>query len=166
MKFDKLLSEYKDKLLVEHTLGKLSKYDFDKYIVCRDDRLFEMSEKYNFKYILNNRSHLGLSESIKIGVKKVESENLAFVLGDMPDLEEESYQKLLDNVDTEITCRKFEGEIINPVLFSSKYKDDLLALRVNSGAKQIILDNLDKVSFVDITNDEAKDVDTEIDLEG
>jgi len=125
-----------------------------------------MSEKYNFKYILNNRSHLGLSESIKIGVKKVESENLAFVLGDMPDLEEESYQKLLDNVDTEITFRKFEGEIIFPVLFSSNYKDDLLALTGDSGAKQIILDNLDKVSFVDITNDEAKDVDTEIDLEG
>ncbi|QVK20817.1 putative selenium-dependent hydroxylase accessory protein YqeC [Mycoplasmatota bacterium] len=163
MKSDKLLIDYKGKKLIEHILNKLSNYKYDKYLVCSDDRLFNISKKYGFKYLLNLNSDLGLSESIKASVRNIDSEEYVFFLGDMPNVTTDSIDKLLKS-NKGIGVFRSNDLITVPAIINKKYKEEMLSLSGDKGAKLVIMKHLDDCDYIDVLEKEIFDVDTRKDL--
>ena len=164
MEIDKLLVDYKEKKLIEHTLSKLSSYHYDKYVVCNDDRLLDLSEKYGFKYLINSKNELGLSESIKVSINNINSEKYVFFLADMPNIKVESIDKLFNYSSKGIIVFRKDDLITVPTVINKKYKDELLKLYGDKGAKKVIMKHLDDCEFIDVSNEEIFDIDTPEDL--
>ena len=60
----------------------------------------------------------------------------------------------------------FCGEMGHPVGFPAIYREELIALKGDAGAKEIIQRHLSDVSFIEINNEGVvKDIDTRQDLE-
>lgn len=113
----------------------------------------------------------GMSGSIRLGLKRVNRNfpSVMFLLGDQALIRSETIDFLLDRFrssDKDIlvpVCRNKRG---NPTIFSSRFYNQILNIRGDMGAREIIRDNPDCVNLVE-TDDPALffDIDTPADLE-
>ena len=163
---NKLLLKYRGKSLIQHTIEVTQKCGFSEIIlVGREKEIIEIGNKYRLKVIENANAVKGISESIKLGVKHAEkAKGYMFFTADQPFLDSETIMyltaKFTKNPDYIIVPR-CNGRRGNPVVFPCCFKEDFLNLQGDVGGKVIINENLDKVIFVEIS-DEAKlfDIDT------
>jgi molybdenum cofactor cytidylyltransferase len=109
----------------------------------------------------------GMAESLRTGIAAL-SKNIAaalIVLGDMPLVDPKTINALLAAFDPEegrdIVVPVHEGQRGNPVLWGAKYFPDLLALTGDTGARNILIQNMESVAEVDCpTNAILRDFDT------
>lgn len=130
----------------------------------------------DFRIILNDHPSDGLSSSIRKGILAVQSmqpsaENALLLLGDMPYLEKEHLDKLLEEIqkpNIEIVVSheigSKENDFRNPIVISSKFYDQLLLLTGDKGAKSILQSQYalapKSVSGIDAPPDMLLDIDT------
>ncbi len=129
---------------------------------------------FDLSTVHNSNFANGLSTSIATGVKSVSpsSRGIALCLGDMPMITAKEYDILIREFVTAfdrnvkaIVAPSFEGRRGNPVIFSSAYRDGLVANENPDGCKPIVMANREHLREVEMeTGHVLVDVDTPEDL--
>ena len=117
------------------------------------------------KFVYNKDFKNGISSSIKTGLHSVSKKTEAFFicLGDMPNINQNIYNKLIKSRynynkklklehKKEIIIPTHEGIEGNPVLFSKFMKDEIMLVEGDWGAKKIIELNKNKILNVPFNN--------------
>ncbi len=160
MNRDKLLLEFNNKKAVEKVIIAANNSMLDKVIlVYRKEQVKIIADQYRVETIKNNKAYLGQSESVKLGVsKESNADAYLFLAGDQPLISSEFINKIIKEFrDTAkgIIIPKYKGEIKMPILFSSKYRDELLESIGEYGGYEIIENNPEDISYIDVENPRA-----------
>ena len=175
---NKLLAVYQGKPMVMHIMEKVARQTFYEMIVVSqyEEVLKLVNEltdiKCHTKCIKNSHPEVGVSESIRLGIKACNPcDAYMFFVGDAPYIEEETIQemmkcyKTLEVKETAILCPYYKGNRGNPVIFGKDYEEELIALQGDEGGKQIIRRYPERVIQYEVKNSkELLDIDTQQDL--
>ena len=140
------------------------------------ENIIDKNKKIKFIYNENYKS--GMSSSIKKGLNNINKKSEAFFicLGDMPNVNQNIYNKLIKSrynynkkfsseKKKEIIVPTFEEKNGNPILFSKFMTKQILNINGDVGAKEILELNKNKVLYVPIKNSGITlDFDTEEDF--
>ena len=123
------------------------------------EKIIEDNRK--IKFIYNSNFTTGVSSSIKIGLENISKKSEAFFisLGDMPDVNQNIYNKIIKtrhnynkklktNLKKEIFIPTFENKKGNPILFSKHMKEKIMQIKGDNGAKELIELNNDKTLYI------------------
>ena len=118
------------------------------------------------KFVYNKDFKEGISSSIKIGLNHISKKSEAFFisLGDMPNINQNIYNKLIKarlkynkklkpQHKKEIIIPTFGGKNGNPILFSKFMKQKIMLVKNDLGANEIIKLNKEKILNVPFDND-------------
>lgn len=164
-KENKLITQIKDTAMIEHALKLTTAYEWNKItVVTKYQEVYEMSKKYNATVAWNLRTDLGISYSIKLGLDNgPDADAFCFLVCDQPYLKENTVNALIELFNTSdkgIACVKYGDKTGNPVVFDSKYFYDLRSLRGDVGGKKVVLDNIEDVAFLEVSDKkELEDID-------
>ena len=155
MNRDKLLLEFNNKKAVENVIIAAKNSMLNKVILAyRKDQVRIIGDQYGVETIKNNKAHLGQSESVKLGIaRENNADGYLFLAGDQPLISSDVINKIIKEFrDTGkgIIIPKYKGEIKMPILFSSKYRDDLLKSFGEYGGYEIIENNPEDISYIDV----------------
>jgi len=152
---NKLVKKYKNIPLIKHAVSNVINSSIDELIIVLGyqkeaiEKIIEENKK--IKFIANPNFESGIASSIKKGLDSLSKETEAFFicLGDMPNVNKEIYNQLINasfsNKDKEIFVPYYQERQANPILFSKKMKDEIQKIEGDFGAKKIIADNEKKV---------------------
>lgn len=169
MKKNKLLLEYKGKMLIQQTIDMILKCDFSQIIlVAREKEIIQLGKSSGLTVIENKKADRGISESIKLGVTYAGNrDGYMFFTADQPLLNVDIINKLLQSFcqdKAHIIVPHYAGRRGSPVIFPKKFKQDLLHLEGDVGGKIIINKYFEQVRFLEIDNEKSLfDVDTQED---
>jgi molybdenum cofactor cytidylyltransferase len=110
----------------------------------KEDTVRDQLAGFNFRLIYNPRAHLGQSEAIKLGVSQMWDESIkawAFVMGDQPLLNEDVCKMLFEaflKSDSNIAVPCVGDVTYSPVVFHRDWRDPLLSLEGDCGAKRLL----------------------------
>ena len=166
---NKLIKEINGIPLIKHTIKNILGSSIDEIIVVlgyeKDviKNLIEDNKKIKFVYNKDYKS--GIASSIKTGIKSISNRAEAFfiILGDMPNVSQSIYNKLIKakynyNKKVKIKYKKefiiptFEGKNGNPILVSKYAKKKVTNVKGDCGAKEIIELNKNKALYIPIKN--------------
>jgi molybdenum cofactor cytidylyltransferase len=162
----KLSTFYRGKRLLQWSIDVVKKLPTDKLIVVSEELNLALFDVDPFTIVVNKRPDLGLSESIKCGIKKADGyEGVLIFLGDMPGVNEYHSRKVLSLDRSKIIFPSHEGIKGFPVYLPSKYFDEVMKLEGDVGLRELIFSHKEMC----LTYEEGKactfDVDTEEDIE-
>ena len=118
------------------------------------------------KVVVNPFYHQGMSTSIIVGLSLVDGKarRLMVALADQPLINNKVFNRLVEEslgADKGITIPIYRGKRGNPIIFSTKYKEELLSLKGDVGGKQIIKQHPDDILEVAIDSESINiDIDT------
>ena len=152
---NKLIKKYKSIPLIKHAVSNVLNSPIDELIIVLgyQKKAIEkiIGKNMKIKFIANPNFESGIASSIKKGLDSLSKETEAFFicLGDMPNVNKEIYNQLINasfsNKDKEIFVPYYQERQANPILFSKKMKDEIQKIEGDFGAKKIIVDNEKKV---------------------
>lgn len=131
------------------------------------ERIIPTISTMNVKIVVNPHYRNGMSTSIISGLQAVgeKCNAIMVVLADQPFIDSSVLNQILDEfVDhgKGITVPIYKGERGHPVVISLKYKSELLGLKGDIGAREIISCHSEDVHLVNIdSHDIVVDIDTE-----
>jgi len=117
------------------------------------EKHIDKSEK--IKFVFNKNFESGMASSIKTGLNNLSENTEAFFicLGDMPLISHDIYNQLIKSKDKkEIIVPTYKGQQGNPVLFNKSMKERIMNITGDIGAKKILELNKDKISNLEINN--------------
>ena len=169
---NKLLAEVEFKgirqALLLHTLSPwLDVFERVYLVTPKENQLIEEachSIDHSIEFIKAEQSELGMGHSLAAGVEACHSSQGYLIgLADMPMIEPEILENLVNKLEQgfPIAAPYFEGRRGHPVAFSQIYRDALLALSGDVGAKSILLEN---EKLIEKVNVKSSSVLTDIDL--
>ncbi|MDO5010438.1 MAG: nucleotidyltransferase family protein [Intestinibacter bartlettii] len=172
---NKLLYEIDNKPMYLHTVDKLidlkkSNKNVDEIIfVTQYDKIIDNLKDKDIKVVKNNNSEFGISQSIKLGVSNSSNNTYMFIVCDQPYIKKETIDKFINQFiesKKNLGCVSNNNILLNPTIFTSKYKEKLLNLSGDKGGKKIILDNLDDLfTFEILDKKEVIDIDFKYQVE-
>ena len=156
--------------LISHTIKNILGSAVDEIVIVvgyEEDILKSLIEKNKkIKIIYNKNYNSGIASSIKIGLKNISTKTEAFFisLGDMPNVNQNIYNKLIKVRDKynkklkikykkEIIIPTYEGKNGNPILFSKHMKKKIMKIEGDAGAKSLVELNMNKILKVPFKND-------------
>lgn len=123
--------------------------------------------------VRNDRSELGISHSIQLGVRSCRDSGASaymFAVCDQPWLSKESILKLADvffESGKGIACLSYGGIPGNPVIFHERYLEELLALKGDIGGRAVMKNHPEDVEMMEAEDDrELADIDTRQEMRG
>ncbi len=122
-------------------------------------------------WVENPEAESGLARSIQYGIRTASdaATGYLFVLGDMPKVQPRTYATLLhqhDRFPDRILVPRYHGQRGNPVLFPTRFRDALLQLSGDQGARPLLQRYADQVRWLDLDDPGILiDVDTEADYQ-
>ncbi len=160
MKADKLALEYKGQTVFARALAPLTAargVDEVIVVVNPDSRL--PVDPARCTVVVNADFALGMSTSLRAGVMAASLETEAFLvaLADMPELTARLIQTLIDafgRSGKRILVPRYNHRNGHPVLFYAGYKDELLQLQGDVGARSLLSRHADSVEHFE-TDDRA-----------
>jgi molybdenum cofactor cytidylyltransferase len=173
--FNKLLKIYNGKELFLHSLENLQKSIVNKiiFVTGKDKKIIKKKIK-KFKkiiFVYNKNYRLGISSSIITGIKMLPKNTKFFfiVLADMPHIKFDFYKFMISQAlkykDKNIFIPIYKKKFGNPILFNYSFKEKLLFMKGDFGAKKIIKKNFTKIKFLKFKyNSILKDYDTDDDF--
>ncbi|MGL5379845.1 molybdenum cofactor cytidylyltransferase [Clostridium sp.] len=166
---NKLLLEYKGKIIIDYTLKTLKDINFMEVIVVSQyDEVLDLAREYKFKAVKNNNAILGQSESIKLGIQNSKTcDGYMFFVGDQPFINKKDIESIIDTFKKHkdyIVIPRFNLKNGNPVIFPYNKKEDLMLLRNDEKGKKIIKSST-KIKYVDVEEDMLFDIDTKEDYD-
>jgi molybdenum cofactor cytidylyltransferase len=139
------------------------------------ERVQEILKNHSLKTVFNPDFTTGMTASIQAGVRAASPETEGFMvcLSDMPLIDSAVYRQLaevfFEKTKTEqrvIVQPVFENTPGNPVIFSTVFKNEILALEHSEGCKPIVQANREFVVRVPVATDAIlRDADTPEDFE-
>lgn len=158
-----------------HTLDKLIDLkkvndNIDEIIfVTKYDEIINNLKNKDIKVIKNNNSEFGISQSIKLGISNSFNNVYMFIVCDQPYIKKETINKFINEFirsKKNLGCVSNDSILLNPTIFTDKYKDKLLKLDGDKGGKKIILKNIDDLFIFDVLEKrELIDIDYKSQLE-
>ena len=169
---DKLLLSVEGMPLVERVVkaAKISLID-EIILVYQNEEIKKIADKYGVKAVYNKKAAEGKSAAVKLGISSShpDTEGFMFLVGDQPYLDSSTINKLIDIFKTEkhpVVVPVYAGKRGNPVLFSSKLKEELLKLEGDCGGRDVIEKMSVNVKQVDIDlSITGTDIDTQEEYE-
>jgi molybdenum cofactor cytidylyltransferase len=155
---NKLLQPWGDRTVVGSVVSVLCKCGLPVIVVTGRDAELVAEAVSPCPVVFNPNFEEGLGSSIRVGVEgAAESDGYLIALGDMPDLREEVIRGLVAafgvaTLDA-IVAPVYAGEPNrpgHPVIFAARYREALLKLGGDSGAKAILDSNLKHLRLVAI----------------
>lgn len=139
--------------ILEQTIDNLLNSEVSEVIVVLGYRAEEMIKTVAIKpvkVVINPAYHQGMSTSIVTGLNLVDDEAQAVMLAlaDQPLVDSKTMNRLIDeffNHDKGIAIPVYQGRRGHPIIFSIKYKGELLKLTGDIGGRQIIKQHPDDV---------------------
>ena len=170
-----MLHKINKKPMYLHTLDKLIDLkkvndNIDEIIfVTKYDEIINNLKNKDIKVIKNNNSEFGISQSIKLGISNSFNNAYMFIVCDQPYIKKETINKFINEFirsKQNLGCVSNDGILLNPTIFTDKYKDKLLKLDGDKGGKKIILKNIDDLFIFDVLEKrELIDIDYKSQLE-
>jgi len=155
MKTNKLALQYGPTTVLNHVILELVKSKVDEIIVVTS--IEENIE--GVKTVVNWYPEKGMTSSIKTGVEAASGNSQGYMicLADMVKLTSDDYTFFAEKFEKAwsqnqfcILLPRFNGEKGNPVIFSSKYKSDILQHKDPEGCKGIIKQHPDQIEWMDM----------------
>jgi len=179
---NKLSKEIDDVPIIKYAVKNILGSSIDELIIVLGheksiiENIIEKNKKIKFIYNENYKS--GMASSIKKGLNNISKNSEAFFicLGDMPNVNQNIYNKLIKsryNYNKKLSSEKkkeiivptFEKKNGNPILFSKFMTKQVLNIDGDVGAKEILELNKNKILYVPIKNSGITlDFDTEEDF--
>lgn len=170
---DKLMTELVGKPMIQYIIEATKDLFAYRVVVTRNEKVKKWCEERKIPVVFHSMPDR--NDTIRLGLENLEAaceENLngcVFCPSDMPFVNKESLRGLLfeagDRTD-KIVRMSYRGQAGAPVLFGSDYFERLKKLPKGKGGSEIIKENKDKVSFVEVNSEiELWDVDTKEDFE-
>lgn len=178
---NKLLAEVDGKPLYQYGLealreaGKMlrreSDIELNLVVVSQYEEILKAAadvKEENLSTIYNPDSRDGISASIRHGIKKSgDSDAYLFAVADQPWIKPTSVVKLINEFYSHIcskskytiACLCHNGRRGNPVIFSERYKEELLNLSGDKGGSQILKKHREEVLQVEAEEQELQDID-------
>ncbi|MBS6508884.1 MAG: molybdenum cofactor cytidylyltransferase [Paraclostridium bifermentans] len=166
---NKLLMDFNGKTIIENTFEALKKYDFKEVVVVSQyEEVLKIANKYQFKFVLNDNAHIGQSESIKLGIRNSgKCDGYMFFVGDQPLINNDDVKELINEFGENkeyIVIPRYDNKTGNPVIFPTCLKNNLLSLKNDEKGKKVI-NEYDKIKYVNVSEYTLLDVDTKLDYE-
>ena len=170
-----MLHKINKKPMYLHTLDKLIDLkkvndNIDEIIfVTKYDEIINNLKNKDIKVIKHNNSEFGISQSIKLGISNSFNNAYMFIVCDQPYIKKETINKFINEFirsKKNLGCVSNDSILLNPTIFTDKYKDKLLKLDGDKGGKKIILKNIDDLFIFDVLEKrELIDIDYKSQLE-
>ena len=165
----KLLLPFGDSTMLEQTIAKLLNSCADEVIVVvrdGDKEIIRMIANSPVKIAINALYQQGMSTSIVKGLSLVDDRAVAvmFALADQPFVDSKDIDKLIKaflSHNKGIVIPVHKGKRGHPVVFSTRYREELLGLKDDMGGRQIIKQYPDDILEVAVDSQGVNiDIDT------
>lgn len=137
----------------KHIIDLISSVDFHgKVLVYNDDEIRDYAESKGILCVRNPEPGRGQGSSIGLATKACpECDAIMYFVADQPLLEKRVVTEIISRYEggESILIPRAEGKNRNPVIFSSKYKEELMSIPSDNGGKYVISKHEDNVSFID-----------------
>jgi len=156
---NKLTKNIKGLPLIKHSVTNILESSIEELIIITGyqnhilEKLINKDKK--IKIIFNNDFKSGIASSIKMGIKNLSEKTQAFFicLADMPLINKNIYNKLIKHVNiNEIIIPTYKTQQGNPILFSISMKDQIMSVKGDLGAKELLKKNKKKIFFLEIND--------------
>ena len=140
---------------------------FSKILVTQYDDVADLAP--DFTIVKNDHPEIGISHSMQLGIAAAEDvDAYMFCVCDQPFITADTITSLTDayleassSGKRVIVSLSWQGRMYNPKIFSSDYRDELMALSGDTGGRQIISSHLDELLLVEAGSEkEIRDIDT------
>jgi molybdenum cofactor cytidylyltransferase len=170
-KQNKLLLSFGKKTVIETVSQNLIAAGLPEIIVVTGHEADTVKEKLahlSVNVIYNAAYEEGMTTSIQAGVSVAKGDGYMICLSDMPLIKAEEYALIKEAFERQNTVNergicipRFANEKGNPVVFSAYYKQAILDHKDMEGCRQIIQENKENITWVDIGSKSVlKDMDT------
>ena len=157
---NKLTKLYRGKPLIQHSIKNILESSIDELIIIlgyQNTSLQNFIEKNKkIKIVINKNYAIGMSSSIKLGIKNLSKMTDAFFicLADMPLIDKNIYDDLIKSKkNNDIIVPIYKGQQGNPILFSKLMIDEILNIKGDNGAKNILKKNIVKKQMLPVENE-------------
>jgi molybdenum cofactor cytidylyltransferase len=170
---NKLLLPFRGKTIIEHLVETLSASNAAEIVVVlghEADRIKNALSHRNLIFAINANYREGMATSIHAGVTAASpyADGFMICLADLPFIEAVEFNELINHFEKalaanprQIVVPAFNGRRGNPVIFSSFYRDEILACKGIVGCKGLIKQNSRQVLETRMDSDHIlKDIDT------
>ena len=149
---------------------KKSNQNVDEIIfVTKYDKIINDLKNKDIKVVKNNNSEFGISQSVKLGVSNSFNNAYMFIVCDQPYIKKDTIDKFINEfIESEknLGAVSNEGILLNPTIFTNKYRKELLKLNGDKGGKKILLENRDDLFVFEVLyKKELIDIDFKSQLE-
>ena len=172
---NKLLMNYKDQSILKHVITAASKSKANNTIIVlgyQNELIEQNINDLNIIVATNSTYKKGLSSSLKTGISALpeDCDAAIIMLADMPKIKPEVINNLIDNYDPSnnkwIVAPSYKGKRGNPILISRKFFPDILNLKGDIGAKNILDKNTNNICVIPQRDSSILiDIDTKNDYE-
>lgn len=147
---NKLLTEWADATLVSHAVDTLLRSVIDEIVVVVGDdakRVRTAVSDFEVTVVHNDEYAAGQATSVRRGIEAARghgADAVVFALGDMPTVEAESLDLLVDAYRAGVgdaLAAAFDGARGNPVLFGRRHFDALADTTGDTGGREILRDD-------------------------
>ena len=171
---NKLIKNFKNKPLINHSLLTLVKSKVDKIVIVLgyQDKEVRKVIKKNKKiiFVLNKKFRLGMSSSINAGLKKISKKDKGFIIvqSDMPFIKTSDINKIYNSISKKIHlvhALKFKTKIGNPIGFDSSALAKFKKMKGDVGAKFMVKRLKNNTNFIKVLSKRVfKDLDLKKDF--
>ena len=168
---NKLMMPFQGKPMLNHVVNASLNSNLTQTFVVvghQSSEIKNLVQSDDIQCVENEQWETGMASSIVAGISQLKQfDGFLILLGDMPLVTPELINEIIvhSSVDKIVIPIK-DGLHGNPVFFGSKFRDELLTLYGDSGAKKVIQNNLSSMIKIKIqSNTTFKDYDTKESLE-
>ncbi len=168
-KENKLLYKIDEKPMYLYTVEKLinlkkkCKFIGEVVFVTKYDEIIENLNDKDIKVVKNDNSEFGISQSIKLGISNSKNKFFMFIVCDQPYIKEDTIENFVIGFiksKKDLGSVSNNGILLNPTIFSDKYREELMNLKGDKGGKKIILKNLSDLYIFEVEDKrELMDID-------
>ena len=171
---NKLIKKFKQKPLINHSLAALVKSKVKKIIVVLGYQHKDVKKIINKNkkiiFVINKNFKLGISSSIKTGIKKISKKDKGFIIvqSDMPFIKTSDINKIYNSIIKKkhlVHVLKFKKKIGNPIGFDNSVLVKFRRMKGDVGAKFMVKRLKKNTNFIKVSNRRVfKDLDIKKDF--
>ncbi len=173
---NKLLSEFHEKPMYRYLVEEIEKLPegtfAGKLVVTQYEKLGEDLDRLGYRVVHNHESSLGISHSIHLALGALAEEEekgdgetaYCFAVCDQPYLKASTVLRLIEGWKKSgrgLGCLCNLGELGNPVIFSSCYREELMGLTGDVGGKRVVRKHIEDL-FLQEVDDGLELVDIDV----
>ncbi|MCS5625200.1 MAG: nucleotidyltransferase family protein [Candidatus Marinimicrobia bacterium] len=168
---NKLMMPFQGKPMLNHVVNASLNSNLTQTFVVvghQSSEIKNLVQSDDIQCVENEQWETGMASSIVAGISQLKQfDGFLILLGDMPLVTPELINEIIVHSSADkIVIPIKDGLHGNPVFFGSKFRDELLTLYGDSGAKKVIQNNLSSMIKIKIqSNTIFKDYDTKESLE-